>query len=78
MKSEFNNLKIIADGQFYEIDGINIWDHQWRSDFKVIKKKINDEEKSFNHFEILSKGKRIEFIAGELSNCVWAIFTKYN
>jgi hypothetical protein len=78
MNNEWKHFKTIADSEYCEIDGVNIWDYKWISDYEtiIVKDPLYGETKSFNHFCIELANNKIEFVAGEFSNCVWGIYTK--
>ena len=78
MNNEWKHFKTIADSQYCEIDGVNIWDYKWKSNYEtiIVKDPLYGETKSFNRCWIESTDFNIEFVAGEFSNCVWGIYTK--
>ncbi len=77
--SEFNSSTTIAEGEPYEIDGTNIWNHTW-NDLKekiIIKEPNTSQTIQVPVYEIISNGIHIKFAAFERSNNVWGIFHKY-
>jgi hypothetical protein len=78
MNIKWKHFRTIADGEFCEIEGINIWEYKWKSDYETIfvKDPLYGETKSLNRFWIELPNKKVEFVAGEFSNCVWGIYTK--
>lgn len=64
-----------ADGEPFEIDGVNVWDHQWLS--------LHDMEGCFDPscgtrfvpvYRINTPEKTVRFAAQEDSNCVWGFY----
>ena len=78
MNNEWKHFKTVSDGEYCEIEGINIWDYEWKSDYEtiILKAPLYGESKSLNRFWIELLNKKVEFVAGEFSNCVWGIYTK--
>ncbi len=70
----------IGDSQYCGLDGINIWDYKWKSDYEtvLIKDPTYGEEKSFTRYWIELENRMIEFVAGEFSNCIWGIYIRKN
>ncbi len=76
-----NNWKHKAtsgDGQYCEIEGINVWDYKWQSNYEIVEVKdpVYGETKLFTHYWIQLPDKKIEFVAGEFSNGVFGFYTK--
>ncbi|MDT7830940.1 hypothetical protein RQM59_01030 [Flavobacteriaceae bacterium S356] len=77
MGKKWRHFTTVADGEYFLIDEINIWDHKWID----TKQKVNirdplyNQKYTFSIFEIQDGNKIIKFIAGEFSNCVWGIYT---
>lgn len=80
MNSEWKYFKTIADGEYCVIEGINIWDFEWKSNYEtiVVKDPLYGDAKSLNLFWIELPNKSVEFVAGEFSMCVWGIYTRKN
>ncbi len=68
----------IGDGQFLELEGIDIWKVKWNTDYEKIK--VKDPHygvlHSFTKYWLENGNKKIEFVAGEFSNSVWGIYLK--
>jgi len=71
-------ITAVIDGKRFEIDGINIWDYTWTDTRRYIsiKDPIYHQPYTFAIYEIDTGTKKIEFAAGEFSNCVWGIYQK--
>ena len=80
MNENWIHYKTIGDREYCGLDGINIWDHQWKSDYEkvVIKDPSYGEEKRFTKYWIEMDDRKIEFVAGEFSNCIWGIYVQRN
>lgn len=66
----------VVDGDRLELDGLNIWDHDW-IDIHLhvnVKDPIYDEDHTMNIYEISVKNTTVRFAAGEFSNMVWGIY----
>lgn len=77
MNKNWRHYTTITDGEYFLIDGLNIWDHQWIDTKKRanIKDPLYNQAYSFSIFEIQEGNKILRFAAGEFSNCVWGIYT---
>lgn len=75
--NNWKHFKTVVDGEYCEVDGINIWDYEWKSDYEIIlvKDPAYGQSKSFIKFWIELPNKKVEFVAGEFSNTVWGIYT---
>jgi hypothetical protein len=80
MNENWKHLITIKDGQYCGLDGINIWDYQWKSDYETIlvKEPISGDEKSFHRYWIEVDSREIEFVAGEFYNNIFGIYTRGN
>ncbi|MGJ5640526.1 hypothetical protein [Formosa sp. S-31] len=80
MNEDWIHYATIGDSQYCGLDGINIWDYKWKSDYEsvLIKDPNYGEEKSFTKFWIELENRKIEFVAGEFSNCIWGIYVRKN
>lgn len=78
MNNNWKHFKTAYDGDYCEIEGINVWEHKWKSDYEtiIVKDPIYGKTKSFNKFWIELPNNKIEFVAGEFSNCVWGFYVK--
>jgi hypothetical protein len=76
MITNWKHIKTIANNEPFEIQGINIWDYEWRDSGEKINLKdpIYFQDYSFSIFNIKTKKSNILFAAGEFSNCVWGIY----
>ena len=80
MNEDWIHYKTIVDGEYCGLDGINIWDHKWKSDYEkvVIKDPNYGEEKHFTKYWIEIEDRKIEFVAGEFSNLIYGIYIHKN
>jgi hypothetical protein len=79
MNTDWNYVATIFDGEKFEIQGLNIWDFEWKStDEKInIKDPLFGKNYSFDIYKIQTIANEIVFAAGEFSNNVWGIYLKY-
>jgi hypothetical protein len=75
----WNCSATIMESKKYYIDGLNIWEHQWKSTREYFLKKdpvrqINDK---VTVYEIKNEGKLIRFGAKEVSRDTYLIYTHY-
>ena len=68
----------IADSQYLEISGIDIWSLKWNTEYEkiIVKDPLYGALKTFNKYWIKNDNETIEFVAGEFSNCIWGIYLK--
>jgi hypothetical protein len=68
-----------GDGQKFEIDGINVWNHDWVS-LSEPKAKVKDprygQSFEFPVYKMEHEGKQVTFAAGEFSNCMWGFYVR--
>lgn len=78
MKTIWKNKAILGDGERYEINGLNIWDYEWKFTGQSITVKDPIYKKSFlfQVFEITDGDLNIRFAAGEFSNSIYGIYTE--
>lgn len=74
----WKHITTITDGERFEINGLNIWDHNWKNTGEriQIKDPLYGQEHSFLVYEITTEQISAIFAAGEFSNCVWGIYGK--
>jgi len=80
MNNEWKYFKTVVDGEYCGIEGINIWDYEWKSDYETIlvKDPTYGKAKSLNRFWIELPNRKVEFVAGEFSMSVWGIYIRKN
>jgi len=80
MNSEWIHIKTVNEKDYCGIDGINIWDYEWKYDNEHINVKtgINGELKSLYPFFIELPNRKVEFIAEEVRMGVYYIYIKKN
>ncbi|WP_345950380.1 hypothetical protein ABDD95_02805 [Mucilaginibacter sp. PAMB04274] len=68
----------IIDGQYYEIQGLNIWDYEWTNTQELVSVKdpIYGQTHVMAIYQIITATQTITFAAGEFSNLVWGIYTQ--
>jgi hypothetical protein len=66
----------ITDGQTFFINGLNIWDYEWKNtEEKIsIKDPLYNQPYDFNIYEIKHNNLTAMFAAGEFSNLIWGIY----
>jgi len=76
MNENWTHIKTIADGDAFEINGLNIWNFKWIDTRQSINIKDPNygQDYVFGIYEITNDNKTIRFAAGEFSNCVWGIY----
>lgn len=73
---EWHFYRSVIDGEEFRIDGLNIWDHEWKRSGENISVKdpIYQQDHVMSVYEIHEGRKVIRFAAGEFSNLVWGIY----
>lgn len=75
--SGWKHVKTIADGERFELNGLNIWDYKWHNTgYTIIVKHPNYEHQQhiMTIYEIDNGNTKISFAAGEFSMCCWGIY----
>ena len=63
------------DGDKLEIDGLNVWDFEWRKSAKAtVRDPLYGQVLEFDVYEIATRTRTLRFAAGEFSNNVWGFF----
>jgi hypothetical protein len=76
--NEFTSSATIMEGEHYTIDGLNIWDYQWKkTGEKVLVTDMNGRKASLPINEICANGKLVQFAINEVSNGVFIVHHKY-
>jgi hypothetical protein len=68
-----------AEGQRFEIEGVNVWDQEWvRSNRETadVLDPLYGQRFHFAVYEISVAGKPAAFAAGEFSNCMWGFYIR--
>jgi hypothetical protein len=67
MNNEWKHFKTVYDGEYCGLEGINIWDYKWESDYEtiIVKDPNYGETESFNRYWIELPNRVVEFVAGE-------------
>ena len=75
----WNSSITIVEGEKYYIDGLNIWEYQWRSTREYFFKKdpVRQMSNKITIYEIENEGKLVRFAAMEVSMNVWIVYTNY-
>jgi len=75
MNQNWIHIKTIVDSETFELDGLNIWDFDWKRTGQSVQ--IEDpsygQDYVFGVYEISAGEQLVKFVAGEFSNCVWGI-----
>jgi hypothetical protein len=76
--SAWKPIGVVAEGQPIEIDGINPWQHSWRSteqpSVELPHPSCPNQRHRMNIYEVESAGHKVVFAAGELSANVWGFY----
>jgi len=74
----WEHIKTLVDGERFEINGMNIWNSEWKNTGEriQIKDPLYGKDYTFTVYEIMNEEASITFAAGEFSNCVWGIYVK--
>ncbi|WP_057938810.1 hypothetical protein [Algoriphagus resistens] len=75
---EWKHLTTVVDGNGFSIDGLNIWDYDWKATGEKINVKdpLYGQEYTMDIYEIANENVIVRFAAGEFSNCIWGIYVK--
>jgi len=73
----WNNCTTIADSEWHEVEGLNIWDFKWKAtdDYFTVNEPVRGQNYKISIFEITHQNKSARFGAAEVSNNVWIIYT---
>jgi hypothetical protein len=76
----WEHIKTIVDGEQFDINGLNIWDSDWKDTGERIQVKdpLYGQDFTFSVYEIIKGQTTAKFATGEFSNCVWGIYLKKN
>jgi len=74
----WEHIKTLVDSERFEINGMNIWDSDWKNTGESIQIKdpLYGQHYTFTVYEIMNEQSSAKFAAGEFSNCVWGIYLK--
>ena len=77
-KDKWEHFKTVIDGERCEINGINIWDDEWKDTGEKIQIKdpLYGQDFIFSIYEMVKGEAVATFATGEFSNCVWGIYLK--
>lgn len=72
--------KAIPEGKKFEIDGINIWEKDWKSDYEkiTVKDPLYGNLLNFTKFWITHNNSKLYFVAGEFSQNFWGFYLDSN
>lgn len=78
-KRDFTVRTTITRGEYYEINGLNIWDYEWKLTGERLLVEDDGSERKSSHYivEISANGNSAKFVADEYSNGVYKIYHKY-
>ncbi|MBB6464125.1 hypothetical protein [Flammeovirga kamogawensis] len=76
MSGIWKHKATIIDGQTFKLKELNIWDYQWEDTGNSIQIKdpMYGKDYKLNIYRIVKENIKIQFAAGEFSNCVWGIY----
>ena len=70
--------KIVADGEFVLLEGLNPWDYKWNetgeASFEVPHPEYPWQSHRLNVYQITDGTKIVEFAASEVSNTAWVFY----
>lgn len=75
---KFLLIGIVAEGMSIDIDGLNIWEHEWKtiptSAISLPHPQYASQKHTYHLYEIIDGNRRVSFAAGELSANVWGFY----
>lgn len=76
MNRDWKYITAIVEGEPYTINGLNIWDHEWKTTGQSINVKdpLYGQDCTMTVFEIAFNDIIVMFAAGEFSSCIWGIY----
>lgn len=76
--NHWEHVKTVTEGELFTINGLNIWDHEWKDTGERIKIKdpLHAQEFTLSIYEITHDHIKAQFATGEFSNNVWGIYLK--
>ena len=66
-----------ADGESFEIDGINVWSSEWErvvNEIADVRDPAYDRPFRFHVYCVRQGARSVKFAAGEFSNCIWGFY----
>ena len=68
----------VPERQELKINGINLWEHKWNSDYEdiIVKDPKYRDLKKFTKYWIIVEDQTIEFVTGEFSNTIYGFYLK--
>lgn len=78
-KRDFTVSTTITRGEYYEINGLNIWDYEWKLTGERLLVEDDGSGRKSSHYivEISGNGNSAKFVADEYSNSVYRIYHRY-
>jgi len=71
-------LAVVAEGESLKISGADVWSIEWNAlgseSLMVPHPSYPDQRHKLTTYYICNGESKIEFAAGELSNCVWCFY----
>ena len=76
--NKWKHIKTLVDGERFDVNGLNIWESEWKDTRErvVIKDPLYGKDFTLSVYEIVKGQTTAKFAAGEFSNCVWGIYLK--
>jgi hypothetical protein len=78
MKDAWEYIGLSFDSTMFVLSGVDVWAHDWIATGERVG--VNDpqygQDFDFEIWVIDTGKKKIEFVAGEFSNCVWGFYTR--
>lgn len=76
--SKWTFLGATPDSQKFQIEGVDVWQHQWHDtkDRADVEDPLYHQKFCFHVYEIVVGGKSVRFAAGEFSACMWGFYVR--
>jgi hypothetical protein len=76
--SDWEFFGAAADGQSFQIRGLDVWKHKWRDtkERAHVKDPRYHQDFTFHVYEIRSAERTVTSAAGEFSNCMWGFYVR--
>ena len=77
-ESDWEFAGAVPDGSSLKLDGLDVWEHEWRDtrERARIKDPVYHQDFTFHVYEIRSGADIVTFAAGEFSNCMRGFFVR--
>jgi len=74
--NKWEHVTTVTDVEPFVINGLDIWDSEWKDTGEriQIKDPLYGKDFTFSVYEIFEGKTTTKFAAGEFSNCVWGVY----